>query len=96
MNEPIVPQEEQAQEQIEEKVEEKPAKSARSNLIFAAVGIAFTLFLAIKGVSVYGSGRGYLMLFNTIRLNGLQFALIIAVFVIADAAALLSALKSKK
>ena len=77
-----------------EELAKREAGARKGNLAYALVGIAFTILLALRGQELYGSGRGYFELFG-IRLSSGAFTALIAVLVVYDLIALVSALRKK-
>ena len=90
-------QEKEAAEQQAAYAQAEQAENARkSTLTHAVIGIIFTVAIGLYGASVYSSGRGYMTLFHSIELSPGGFAAVIAVLIVFDVVALVSALKNRK
>ena len=75
--------------------EAQAERARKGNLTYAIIGIAVTVLIGLQGLSAYSSGRGYMQLFHSIDLTAGQFGILIAVLLVYDVAAIVSALKKK-
>lgn len=84
---------EQIAQGYREQLEERTSKG---NMTGSVIGLLITIGLAIWGISVYSSGRGYMTLFRTIKLSPGAFAAVIGVFLLFDIISIVSAVKNRK
>lgn len=83
------------QESLEAAQTEQQQKAVtKGNIWQALAGFAITIVILLQGLDAY-SGRGYMELFNSIRLSESQFYLLIAGLLIFDTASLVNALKKR-
>ncbi len=87
---------EAAEQQAAYAREEQAERVSKGNMTHAVISIIFTVIIGLYGASVYSSGRGYMTLFRTIELSPGGFAAVIAVLIVWDVAALVSAFKNRK
>ncbi len=79
----------------EARAQENQNAVKRGNIWYAIGGFAFTLLIFLQGMDAY-SGRGYMQLFNSIRLSEGQFYLFIVALLVFDVIALMGAVRKKK
>lgn len=78
------------------RVEKGQESTRRGNIWYTLAWTAFTVILLIQGMDVYGSGRGYMQLFGSIRLSKESFFVLIAVLLVIDVTSLVGLFKKKK
>ena len=94
---PAVIKQLEAEETLDEVKREKAEASVRrGNLWYSLAWTAITLLLFAQGINAYGSGRGYMELFGSIRLEENQFYILIGILLLINVFSVVGYFKKKK